>query len=31
LAADMRLHGMTCPGAWLGISQEEWEEMAAQR
>jgi hypothetical protein len=28
---DLRPHGLLCPGAWFGIPQEEWEEMAAPR
>jgi hypothetical protein len=31
LAADLRLHGYFCPGAWFGATQEEWEAMAAPR
>jgi hypothetical protein len=31
LAAALRLHGMVWPGAWFGVPQEEWEEMAAPR
>jgi hypothetical protein len=31
LAADLRLHGMTCPGVWFGVPQEDWETMAAPR
>jgi hypothetical protein len=27
-AADLRLHGHLCPGAWFG-TPEEWEAMAA--
>jgi hypothetical protein len=30
LAADLRLHGMLCPGAWFA-TQEEWEAMVAPR
>src|SRR5262249_33829377 len=29
LAADLRRHGMLCPGAWFGVPQEEWEAMSA--
>ena len=30
LGADLRLHGMLCPGAWFA-GQDEAEEMAAPR
>jgi hypothetical protein len=26
LAPDLHSHAMTCPGAWFGITPEEWEE-----
>jgi hypothetical protein len=30
LAIDLHSHAMTCPGAWFGWAQEQWEEMAAE-
>jgi hypothetical protein len=31
LAEALRLHGVTCSGAWYGVPQEDWEAMAAPR